>query len=148
MGYRWFDTKNIAPQFPFGFGLSYTTFEYSNLKLVAGDGTNELVTAQFEIKNTGARAGAEVAQLYVHKKNPGRPRPEKELKGFKKVFLKAGETQTVTVALNRGAFSAYDPARGGWVAEPDDFEISIGSSSRDLRLQGGYHLADTAFEKD
>jgi beta-glucosidase len=148
VGYRWFDTKNIEPQFPFGFGLSYTTFEYSNLKLVAGDGTNEIVTAQFEIKNTGARDGAEVAQLYVHEKNPGRPRPEKELKGFKKVFLKAGETQTVTVAMNRGAFSAYDPARGGWAAAPGDFEISIGSSSRDLRLQGGYHLAETAFEKD
>ncbi len=100
VGYRWFDTKNIEPQFPFGFGLSYTTFKYSNLKLIPADGTNEIVTAQFEIENTGKRAGAEVAQLYVHEKNPRLMRPEKELKGFKKVFLQPGEKQTVSIPLN------------------------------------------------
>ena len=111
VGYRWFDTKKIEPQFPFGFGLSYTTFEYSNLKLVAGNGTNGLVTAQFEIKNTGAVAGAEIAQLYVHQKNPSLARPEKELKGFKKVLLKPGETQTVSIPLEKNAFAFYDPAQ-------------------------------------
>jgi beta-glucosidase len=141
VGYRWFDTKNIEPLFPFGFGLSYTTFEYSNLKLVAGDGTNEIVTAQFEIKNTGARDGAETTQLYVHEKNPSLPRPEKELKGFKKVFLKAGETQTVSIPLKRGAFSYYDDKQHAWIAEKDDFEISIGSSSRDIHLKAGFQLA-------
>jgi len=70
VGYRWFDTKHIEPQFPFGFGLSFTTFKYSGLKLIPGAGTNEIVTAQFEIENTGKVAGAEVAQLYVHEKNP------------------------------------------------------------------------------
>ena len=141
VGYRWFDAKNIEPQFPFGFGLSYATFEYSNLKLVENTGTNSpLVTAQFEIRNTGATAGAEVAQLYIHQKNPRLPRPEKELKGFKKVFLKPGETQTVSIALDKGAFEFYDPAQGGWVAEKDGFEIAIGSSSRDIRLQRNLNL--------
>jgi beta-glucosidase len=141
VGYRWFDTKNIEPQFPFGFGLSYTTFEYSNLKLVGGTGTNSpVVTAQFEIRNTGAIAGAEVAQLYIHQKNPSLPRPEKELKGFKKVFLKPGETQTVSIPLEKNAFAFYDPAQKSWGAEKDDFEIAIGSSSRDMRLQGNLHL--------
>ena len=141
VGYRWYDTKHIEPQFPFGFGLSYTTFEYANLKLIPGDGTNALVTAQFEIKNTGNRAGAEVAQLYVHEQNPALPRPEKELKGFKKVFLQPGETRTVSLPLNRGAFSYYDPARKSWVAQPDVFEIEAGGSSGDIRLHDQFTLA-------
>jgi beta-glucosidase len=142
VGYRWFDTKNIKPQFPFGFGLSYTTFEYSNLKLIeTSDDTNgTIVTAQFEIKNTGPFDGAEVAQLYVHEKNPGLPRPEKELKGFKKVFLKAGEIRTVSIPLNRGAFAFYNPAGSGWVAEKDRFEILVGGSSRDIRLRDHFNL--------
>jgi len=142
VGYRWFDTKNIEPQFPFGFGLSYTTFEYSNLKLIPGDGTNEIVTAQFEIENTGQRAGAEVAQLYVHEKNPRLMRPEKELKGFRKVFLQPGEKQTVSISLNQGSFSYYDDGKKAWVAQPDGFEILIGSSSRDLRLRDNFNLAE------
>ena len=143
VGYRWFDTKKIEPQFPFGFGLSYTTFKYSNLKLVQSlnDDTNgTMVTAQFGIKNTGARDGAEVVELYIHQKNPGLPRPEKELKGFKKVFLNAGEMETVSIPLGRGAFAFYDPAKSGWVAEKDSFEILIGSSSRDIRLRGNFNL--------
>ena len=85
--------------------MSYTTFKYSNLKLIeGGDG---IVTAQFELANTGSRDGAEVAQLYIHQDNPSLPRPEKELKGFKKVFLKAGETQTVSIPLTRHAFAFY-----------------------------------------
>jgi beta-glucosidase len=141
VGYRWFDTKHLEPQFPFGFGLSYTTFKYSNLKLIPGSGTNEIVTAQFEIENTGKRAGAEVAQLYVHEKNPRLTRPEKELKGFKKVSLQPGEKQTVSIPLTRSAFAYYDPARKGWVAQPDTFEIQIGGSSRDIRLRDNFNLA-------
>ena len=106
------------------------------------------MTAQFEIENTGARDGAEVAQLYVHEKNPVLPRPEKELKGFKKVFLKAGEKQTVSIPLKRGAFAYYDPAKNGWVAEKDGFEILIGSSSRDIRLKGKFNILKTAVEKN
>ena len=144
VGYRWFDAKKIEPQFPFGFGLSYTTFKYSNLKLIEpdGGGTNGIVTAQFEIQNTGKRAGAEVAQLYVHEKHPRLPRPEKELKGFRKVFLQAGEKQTVSIPLTRSAFAYYDPAQNGWVAQPDSFEILIGGSSRDLRLRDNFNLAE------
>jgi beta-glucosidase len=146
VGYRWFDAKNIKPLFPFGFGLSYTTFKYSNLQLASGiDGT---VTAQFEIENTGSRAGAEIAQLYVHPEKPGVMRPEKELKGFKKVFLKPGEQQTVTIPLAQGAFAYFDPDKMGWIAEKGDFKILIGGSSRDLALQAEYNLAETDFIKD
>ena len=140
VGYRWFDTKHIEPQFPFGFGLSYTTFKYSDLKLKPGDGTNEMATAQFEIENTGERAGAEVAQLYVHENNPRLPRPEKELKGFKKVFLQPGEKQIVSIPLTGSAFAYYDPALKDWVAQPDSFEILIGGSSRDIRLRDTFKL--------
>jgi beta-glucosidase len=146
VGYRWFDAKNIEPLFPFGFGLSYTTFKYSNLQLVNGiDGT---VTAQFEIENMGSRAGAEVAQLYVHPEKAGVMRPEKELKGFKKVFLKPGEQQTLTIPLTQGAFAYFDPDKKGWNAEKGDFKILIGGSSRDLALQAEYNLAETDFIKD
>jgi beta-glucosidase len=141
VGYRWFDTKNIAPQFPFGFGLSYTTFKYSNLKLISGDSTNEIVTAQFAIENTGKVAGAEVAQLYVHQKNPALLRPEKELKGFKKVSLQPGEKQTVSIPLKQAAFEYYDDGKKSWGADDDSFEILIGSSSRDLRLRDTFRPA-------
>ena len=150
VGYRWFDAKNIEPLFPFGFGLSYTTFKYSNLKLVESDGgTNgAIVTAQFDLENTGAVAGAEVAQLYVHPDNPAVQRPEKELKGFKKVFLQPGERQTVSIALAQNAFAFYDPDKKGWVAEKGDYKILVGGSSRDIAVQSNYRLAETVFEKD
>jgi beta-glucosidase len=169
VGYRWFDTKNIEPQYPFGFGLSYTTFEYSGLKLVPGETG---VTVEFELKNTGAVAGAEVAQVYVHPEKPaalryaqspkgaslaapyrhpenaGVPRPEKELKGFQKVFLQAGQTQKVSIPLKRGAFAYYSPDQKSWVAEKGDYKIIVGGSSRDPALTGDYRLAETVAEKD
>jgi beta-glucosidase len=147
VGYRWFDAKNIEPLFPFGYGLSYTRFEYSNLKLV--EGTNSLypvVTAEFEIANTGRRAGAEVAQLYVHQDKPGLPRPDKELKGFKKVMLQPGEKKSVSIPLDRRAFAYYSPEKKGWVAEAGGFKILIGSSSRDMRLQDDFRLLETTVE--
>ncbi len=144
VGYRWFDTKQIAPLFPFGYGLSYTTFKYSGLKLIP-NATG--VTAEFKIKNTGAVAGAEVAQLYVHPEKPSVTRPEKELKGFKKIFLKPGETQTVSIPLNHDAFAFYDPDKKGWVAEQGAYEILVGGSSRNLALQGTYQ-EKSVFEKD
>ncbi|HLP76260.1 MAG TPA: glycoside hydrolase family 3 C-terminal domain-containing protein, partial [Candidatus Paceibacterota bacterium] len=140
VGYRWFDTKNIEPLFPFGFGLSYTTFKYSNLKLVPAAGSNEVVTAQFEIENTGKVAGAEVAQLYVHQKNPRLTRPEKDLKGFKKISLKPGEKQTVSIPLNKAAFAYYDDTKKSWVTDNDSFEILVGGSSRDIRLRENFRL--------
>jgi beta-glucosidase len=148
VGYRWFDEKDIKPEFPFGFGLSYTTFAYSNLKFVPGQDTNgPVVTAQFDIANTGARAGAEVAELYVHQDQPGLPRPPKELKGFTKVFLKPGEKKTVSIPLDQRSFAYYDPAKTGWVSEAGDFKILVGSSSWDILLQDTFHLAQTTVEK-
>jgi beta-glucosidase len=110
--------------------------------LIPGDGMNEIVTAQFEIENTGKVAGAEVAQLYVHQKNPALLRPEKELKGFQKVFLKPGEKQMVSIPLKQAAFEYYDDGKKSWVADNDSFEILIGSSSRDLRLRDNFKLAE------
>ena len=148
VGYRWFDAKDIEPEFPFGFGLSYTSFEYSNLKLVPGQDTNgPVVTAEFEIANTGARTGAEVAELYIHQDHPGLPRPLKELKGFNKISLNPGEKKTVSIPLDQRAFAFYDPAKAGWVSEAGDFKILVGSSSRDIRLQDSFRLAQTTMEK-
>jgi beta-glucosidase len=145
VGYRWYDTKHIEPLFPFGFGLSYTTFTYSNLKLVPGESG---LTAQFDIKNTGAVAGAEVAELYVHPRHASVSRPDKELKGFQRVYLKPGETQTVSISLKPGAFAFYRPDDNSWVAEKGDYQILVGDSSRELPLQGEYNLASTVVEKD
>ncbi|HEY6805590.1 MAG TPA: glycoside hydrolase family 3 C-terminal domain-containing protein [Pyrinomonadaceae bacterium] len=145
VGYRWFDTKNIDPLFPFGFGLSYTRFDYSNFGLQQDkDG---VMTVQFQVKNVGSRDGAEVAQLYVQDVKPRLPRPVKELKGFRKVFLKAGESQTVSIPLDRSAFAFYDPERKAWAAEKGDYKILIGSSSRDIRLQGDAKLAQSTYTK-
>ncbi len=143
VGYRWYDTKKIEPLFPFGFGLSYTKFEYSNLRLVSG-GADGAVIVQFDVTNTGGREGGEVAQVYVHQDHPALERPEKELKGFAKVDLKPGERQTLTVPLNPTSFAYYDPAKSGWVAEAGSFQIVVGASSRDLRLHGAYSLAQTS----
>jgi len=145
VGYRWYDTKKIAPLFPFGHGLSYTTFQYSNLKLLPGDPAQGIwMTAQYDVTNTGDREGEEVTQVYVRQAKPSLPRPDKELKGFIKLDLQPGETQTLTVPLGQRAFAYYDPDKKGWLAEAGDFEILVGSSSRDLRLDGTFHLADTS----
>jgi beta-glucosidase len=148
VGYRWFDTKNIEPLFPFGYGLSYTTFKYSNLRLVPGRDVAGLpVTVEFELANTGKRAGAEAVQIYVQELQPVLPRPVKELKGFKKVKLQPGEKQTVSVALDRSAFAHYDPDKRAWVADQGAYKILVGSSSRDLQLSGEFKLTETTVEK-
>ncbi len=144
VGYRWFDTKKIQPQFPFGYGLSYTTFKYSNLRLVkGGDANGPIVTSQFDIENTGNRPGAEIAQLYVHENNPALMRPQKELKGFRRVFLQPGEKQTISIPLGETAFAWYDPAKKSWVAQKDRFKILIGGSSRDIYLKANFDLPET-----
>jgi beta-glucosidase len=144
VGYRWFDTKQIEPLFPFGYGLSYTQFKYSDLNLApAQDASGPPVTVEFELANTGSRAGAEVAQVYVQEVSPSLPRPLKELKGFKKVLLQPGEEQKVSVVLDRNAFAHYDPDKKGWVADKGAYKILVGSSSRDLLLNGKFELAET-----
>jgi beta-glucosidase len=144
VGYRWFDTKNIEPLFPFGHGLSYTRFEYSGLKLVnSGTADHPQVTVQFEVANVGKTTGAEVAQVYVQDMQSTLPRPLKELKGFQKISLKPGQKQNVTITLDGNALAFFDPARAGWIAEAGEFKILVGSSSRDIRLQDSFNLAQT-----
>ena len=148
VGYRYFDTRNVEPLFPFGYGLSYTRFEYSNFSLVrSASSEGPIVTVKFEITNAGERAGGEVAQVYVHQLQPGLPRPLKELKGFSKVFLAPGQRQAVSIALDTGAFSYYNPDKGGWLAEKGAFEILVGSSSRDIRWTGPFALEQTTLKK-
>ncbi len=137
VGYRYFDTYNVGPQFEFGRGLSYTNFVYSGLKL---SGSGKHATVSFTIKNTGKVAGAEVAQVYVHQEVSTLPRPEKELKGFDKVFLAPGEQKTVSITLNEDAFQYFNDAQNKWVFEPGNFRISVGSSSRDIRASGNIRL--------
>ena len=149
VGYRWYDAKKIEPLFPFGYGLSYTKFKYSGLKLTPDeDLKNPGVTIEFEIANTGGRAGAEVAQLYVQEIKPGVMRPVKELKQFSKVSLQPGEKQKVYLRLDKNAFSYYDPDRKSWVAEKGDYKILVGGSSRDIALKANYRLPETVETPD
>jgi len=134
VGYRYLDKHHIEPLFPFGHGLSYTSFKYSNLKIDSpGDGT---CLVHVDIKNTGKRSGAEVVQVYVRDVECSLERPEKELKGFQKIFLEPGAKQTVQITLNQDAFSFFHPEKKQWITEPGEFEIWIGSSSKDIRLKG------------
>ena len=133
VGYRYYDTYKVAPQYAFGYGLSYTTFKYDNLTVTPGQ---KNATVKFTVTNTGKVAGAEVAQVYVHDDQASVKRPEKELKGFQKVFLQPGESKTVTLTLNTNAFQFYDEAKKAWVLEPGKFGVLVGGSSRDIRLTG------------
>ena len=149
VGYRWYDTKNIEPLFPFGYGLSYTHFAYANLKFVPNRNPTGLpLTLQFDIANTGDRAGAEVAQVYVQPVNPVVSRPVKELKGFAKVLLQPGEKQTVTITLDERAFAYYDVGTRSWVAAKGDYKILVGRSSRDIPLSGDFQLGQTLYRPD
>lgn len=132
VGYRYFDTKKVEPQFAFGHGLSYTTFLYENLKLVKGD--LQSVTATVTVRNTGSRPGAEVVQLYVKDVQSSVERPEKELKAFQKVLLQPGESKDIIITLPVDAFRFFDEKKMEWTLEPGQFQIMAGSSSRDIRL--------------
>jgi beta-glucosidase len=136
VGYRWYDAKKIEPLFPFGFGLSYTSFSYSNLRVTSKGPAAALV--ECDITNTGTRPGAEVAQLYVRDAHSSVMRPEKELKGFAKVSLAPGETKTVSIGLNARSFAYYSPEKHSWLVEAGDFGILVGSSSRDIRLSSAF----------
>jgi beta-glucosidase len=133
VGYRWFDAKNIAPLFPFGYGLSYTRFAYSNLKVDAA-------SVQCDVANVGPRDGEEVVEVYVSQQNPTVQRPPKELKGFAKVLIRAAQTRTVTIPLDPRAFSHYDADKHAWVADADRYTILVGTSSADIRLRGEVDL--------
>ena len=138
VGYRYYDSVGADVLFPFGHGLGYTTFGYSELDLgrvEVADGEDLLVTATVTVTNTGDRAGSEVVQLYVHDVETSVFRPEQELKGFAKVRLEPGESGAVTLGLDRRAFAVWDRHRPGWAVEPGRFEIRVGSSSRDIRAR-------------
>lgn len=135
VGYRWADKqKKVKPLFPFGHGLSYTTFEYgkptADSKTMQADGT---LTVKVSVKNTGAREGQEVVQLYISDKKSSLPRPVKELKGFQKVKLAPGETKEVTFTIDKEALSFFDDTQHAWVAEPGKFEAVIAASAADVK---------------
>lgn len=135
IGYRHYDARKLAPLFPFGFGLSYTTFRYSNLRVTPAAIAEQLsVSVQVTIKNTGHVPGKEIVQLYVREQQPRVVRPEKELKAFAKVALQVGEEKTVSFQLEERDFAYYDVIRHDWVVNSGKFEILIGASSQDLRL--------------
>jgi beta-glucosidase len=142
VGYRYYDKKKLAPLFPFGHGLSYTKFKYSNLKLSAKSITpNESFKVQVDVTNTGKVAGKEIVQLYVRDIISTFARPEKELKAFEKVELKPKQTKTITFTLDREAFWYFDAVKNVWSTEPGEFEILVGASSRDIRLNDSVTLA-------
>jgi beta-glucosidase len=135
IGHRWFEQQNIKPSFPFGFGLSYTEFAYSDIKLSSAkfDKTKGLIV-EATITNTGKVAGSEAVQLYLHDKKASVERPYKELKGFAKVNLKPGESKTVKIALTLRDLSFWDIKTDDWLAEKGEFEVLLGASSQDIRL--------------
>ena len=141
VGYRYYDTKEMDVAFPFGYGLSYTTFAYSNLKLSMENPTEkDTVMVSADVTNTGKSAGKEVVQLYIRDLTGSAIRPEKELKGFEKVFLEPGETKTITMELNKRSFAWYNTKLHDWFAASGDYEILVGASSRDIRLTETLHL--------
>ncbi len=135
VGYRWADKqKKVKPLFAFGHGLSYTTFEYGKVAIDKKEMTkDEMLTVTVSVTNTGKRDGAEVVQLYISDLKSSLPRPIKELKGFKKVFLKAGETQTVTFEIEKEALQYYNDIKQEWVVEPGKFEAIVAASAADIR---------------
>jgi len=134
VGYRWHDKEQLKPLFAFGHGLSYTAFAVGNVK---ADRTtlapNGSIRISADVTNTGDRAGAEVVQLYIGDEQSSLPRPVKELKGFQKVSLNPGQTQTVTFEITPGMLQYYDDAKGAWVAEPGAFTAYVGVASDDIR---------------
>ena len=135
VGYRYWTTTGKHPLFPFGFGLSYTTFKFSNLKVPASAASGSAVDVSFDITNTGSVAGAEVAELYVSDPSAQADRPERELKGFAKVRLDPGETRNVSINLDARAFSYWDEPAHRWIVDPGKFIIRVGDSSENTPLQ-------------
>ena len=141
VGYRGYEKNRIKPQYPFGYGLSYTKFRYSDLEvdplvlkknILRKD--DDLVRVSFRVRNTGKRAGAEIAQLYVAPVHPPVDRPLKELKGFQKIYLRPGESKKVTITLDRRSLAYYNDKADTWDVAPGAYRILVGSSSQDIEL--------------
>jgi beta-glucosidase len=146
VGYRGYDKNHTTPLFPFGYGLSYTTFKFANLK-VAADASAPAATVNFDITNTGKTAGADVAQVYVTPSAAPVPEPEKQLKGFERVTLQPGETRHVSVTLDARAFAYYDLAAHSWAIAPGSFGVLVGDSSASLPLKGGLTISSAVAAK-
>ncbi|HET9918783.1 MAG TPA: glycoside hydrolase family 3 C-terminal domain-containing protein, partial [Ktedonobacteraceae bacterium] len=145
VGYRYYDRKKIEPLFPFGFGLSYTTFSYSPLRLSTQTiSPGDKLHVEVDITNSGQRMGKEVIQVYVRDVAARLPRPDKELKAFAKVQLAPGECKTVTLTLDRDALAYYDDLTHEWVAEAGEFELLVGASSQDIRSRAVFTLTATS----
>jgi beta-glucosidase len=140
VGYRYWTTTGKHPLYPFGFGLSYTTFSFANLKVPATAASGETVPVSFDVTNTGSVAGAEVAQLYVSDPSATVSRPERELKGFAKVNLAPGETRHVTLNLDARAFSYWSPTANKWTIDPGKFVIRVGDSSENTPLHADLRI--------
>lgn len=141
VGYRWVDKNKVKPLFPFGHGLSYTTFAYGKVTADKKQlSSSDKITFSVNVKNTGSREGSEVVQLYISDLKSSLPRPVKELKGFEKVSLKAGEEKTVTFTIDKTALSFFDDKKHDWVAEPGAFEAIVGASSTDIKSKVGFSL--------
>jgi beta-glucosidase len=134
VGYRYWTTAGKHPLYPFGFGLSYTTFSFSRLQAPAAVASGATVSVSFDVTNTGSRAGAEVAQLYLSDPSATASRPERELKGFEKVRLAPGETKRVTLILDPRAFSYWSETAHKWTIDPGKFLLHIGDSSENTPL--------------
>ena len=139
VGYRGYEHNGVKPLFPFGFGLSYTIFRYSGLQIEPGSGPG-VYTVSFDVTNTGTRAGADVAQVYVSEDHPQVARPPQELKGFARVQLGPGQTRHVTVPLDARSFTWYDEKAAAWHATPGSFTVRVSRSSTDRQLEGKIHL--------
>lgn len=141
VGYRWTDKERIKPTFTFGHGLSYTTFEISNLRSDKVQmKQDDTITFTVNVKNTGERAGSEVVQLYIHDIKSSVDRPKKELKGFQKVYLQPGEDKDITISINKEALSFYDETSSSWKAEAGKFEALVGNASDNLKLKKVFEL--------
>lgn len=148
VGYRYYDSRDMDVLFPFGHGLSYTTFSYENLCLSEQEiRDTDTLTVRVDVKNTGSREGKEVVQLYVTPAQCDEIRPSKELKGFEKISLKPGETRTVTFTLDRHSFAYWDTDQNDWFAPSGTYGIAIGASSRDIRLNASVQLLSTVKRK-
>ncbi|MCW2946367.1 MAG: bglX [Actinoallomurus sp.] len=143
IGYRWYDGQDITPLFPFGYGLSYTTFRYGDLSVSRALAPGGHVRVGVDVTNTGSRAGADVAQVYLSAPASA-GEPPRQLKGFQKVYLRPGQTRHVTFTLDQRAFSVWDPAVHAWTTVRGQYQVSVGDSSRDLPLRATVRVDRTA----